>query len=96
MLGKLINTYHVYTARMSLALNGSSVLQHFEHSNAIEIRYRIMFDFYPGLPHLLTISKHEVSYLQFIPEMLAIDTFVKLCNIVVIWTHSLATHGLAL
>ena len=52
-LGKLINTCHVYTARMSPALNGSSALQRFERSNAIEIRNGIMFDFYPGLPHML-------------------------------------------
>ena len=36
---------------MSPALNGSSGLERFECSNAIEIRNRIMFDFYPGLPH---------------------------------------------
>ena len=43
--GKLINTCQVYTARMSTALNGSSALQRFERSNAIEIRNGIMFDF---------------------------------------------------
>ena len=39
---------------MSPALNGSSVIQRFEHSNAIEIRNRILltFDFYMGLPHM--------------------------------------------
>ena len=37
---------------MSPTLNGSSVLQCFEHSNAIEIRNGIMFDFYPGLPQI--------------------------------------------
>ena len=47
-----MNTYHVYTARMSPALNESAVLEFYEHSNAIEIRNRIMFDFYPGLPHV--------------------------------------------
>ena len=52
MLGKLINTCHVYTVRMSPALNGSSVLQRFECSNASEIRNGIMFDFYPELPHI--------------------------------------------
>ena len=41
--------------RMSPALNGSSALEHFEHSNASEIRNGIMFDFYPGLPHLTII-----------------------------------------
>ena len=37
---------------MSPALNGSTALQRFEHSNAVEIRNGIMFDFYPGLPHM--------------------------------------------
>jgi len=36
MLSKLINTYHVYTACMSPALNGSSALECFECSNAIK------------------------------------------------------------
>ena len=52
MLGRLINTCHVYTVHMSPAFNGSSVLQHFKRSNVIEIRDEIMFDFYPGLPHI--------------------------------------------
>jgi len=38
---------------MSPTPNGSSALQHFEHGNAIEIRNGVMFDFYPGLPHML-------------------------------------------
>ena len=37
---------------MSPTLNGSSALQHFEYSNAVKIRNRIMFDFYLGLPHI--------------------------------------------
>ena len=32
--------------------NGSSALQRFERGNALEIRNGIMFDFYPGLPHI--------------------------------------------
>ena len=52
MLGKLINTCHIYTARMSPVLNGSTALQRFERSKAIEIQNRIMFNFYPGLPHM--------------------------------------------
>ena len=43
---------------MSPALNGSSALQRFERSNAIEIRNGIMFDFYPGLPQMYS------NYLQ--------------------------------
>ena len=41
---------------MSPALNGSSALQRFERSDAIKIRNRIMFDFYPGLSHMLSVS----------------------------------------
>ena len=31
---------------------GSTALQRFECDNAVEIRDRIMLDFYPGLPHI--------------------------------------------
>ena len=47
-----MNTYHIYTVHMSPTLNGSFALECFERSNAIEIRNGIMFDFYPGLPHM--------------------------------------------
>ena len=60
MPGKVINTCHVYTVRMSPALNGSSTLEHFEHSNVSEIRNGIMFDFYPGLPHVFPMWKGGV------------------------------------
>ena len=52
-LGKLMNTYHIYTARLSPTFSRSSALEHFERSNASEIRNKIMFDFYLGLPHML-------------------------------------------
>ena len=35
-----------------LTLNGSIVLRFFEYDNTVEICTRIMFDFYPGLPHM--------------------------------------------
>ena len=38
---------------MSPALKGSSVLQYFEHGNTVEIHNGKMFDFYPGLPHMM-------------------------------------------
>ena len=44
-----IHTSTLYKARMSPVLNGSSAIRHFKHSNAIEIRDRITFDFYTGL-----------------------------------------------
>ena len=37
---------------MSPALNGSAALQRFKCGNAVEIHNGIMFDFYPGLPHM--------------------------------------------
>ena len=37
---------------MSPALNGSSTPERFKCSNVSEIRNGIMFDFYPGLPHM--------------------------------------------
>ena len=42
----------VYEVRMSPALNGSSAIRRFKHSDAIEIRDGITFDFYTGLPHI--------------------------------------------
>ena len=41
---------------LSPALNGSSEIQRFEHSDVIEIRDGIIFDFYmyTGLPHLFS------------------------------------------
>ena len=40
---------------MSPILSGSSALQRFEFGNTVEIRNRIMFDFYLGLPHYVFI-----------------------------------------
>ena len=37
---------------MSSALSGSLALQHVKFSNVLEIRNGIIFDFYPGLPHI--------------------------------------------
>ena len=51
-LSKLMNTWYVYSARMSPTPNGSSVLQRFERGCALEIRNKIMSDFYLGLPHI--------------------------------------------
>ena len=60
-LCKLMNTWHIYTACMGPTPNGSSALQRFERSNALEIRNRIMFNFYPGLPHMYSISSSPDS-----------------------------------
>ena len=37
---------------MSPALNRSSAIRRYEHSDTIEIRDRITFDFYTGMPHI--------------------------------------------
>ena len=37
---------------MSPALSGSSAIWHFEGNDAIEIRDKITFDFYTGLPQM--------------------------------------------
>ena len=37
---------------MSPTLNRSSALQHFECDNVVEIRNKIILDFYLGLPHM--------------------------------------------
>ena len=47
---------------MSPALNGSSTLERFERSNAREIRNEIMFDFYPGLPHMGIFEVRNNNY----------------------------------
>ena len=53
---------------MSPALNGSSVIQRFKHSNAIEPHYRITFDFYTGLSHVwqsqIEIGYYSVTYFE--------------------------------
>ena len=40
------------SVHVSPAFNGSTALQCFECGNGVEIRNGIMFDFYPGLPHM--------------------------------------------
>ena len=56
-------------ARMSPALNGSSAIRRFEHSDAIEIRNGITFDFYMGLPHIYhLIQENYVAIGQLVNE----------------------------
>ena len=51
-LCKFMNTWRVYTTRMSPTPNRSSALQCFQRGYALEILNRIMFDSYPGLTHI--------------------------------------------
>ena len=55
---------------MSPVLNGSSVIWHFERSNAIKIRDRIIFNFYMGLPHMYTLSSSSLSPSLLLPSSL--------------------------
>ena len=63
---------------MSLTPNGSSVLQRFECSCALEIRNGIMFDFYPGLSHVchvtyIILPPAECSFEEYIIHELQIQ-----------------------
>ena len=49
---------------MSPALNGSSAIRHFKHSNAIETCDGITFDFYRGLPCIVGLWFHIVKVLK--------------------------------
>ena len=53
MLCKYVDNCCVYTARLSSTLNGSSEISRFKRRDPIEIRDRIMFVFYSGLPHIV-------------------------------------------
>ena len=48
---RYMNTWYVYVARMSPALNGSLSLLCFKRSNTVELYNRIMLNFYPRLPY---------------------------------------------
>ena len=50
---------------MSPALNQSSALERFECGNAIKICNGIMFDFYPGLPHMVNFLLYALVTLEF-------------------------------
>ena len=57
VLRRFIRYSRICEARMSPALNGSSVIWRFKHSNTIEIRDEITFEIYVGLPHILYMFK---------------------------------------
>ena len=48
----LIRATHLQSTYMSRALNGSSAIQCFKCSDAIEICNKIILNFYMGLPHI--------------------------------------------
>ena len=59
---RCVNMVSIHKFTQSPSLNGSSVLEHFNSSNAIEIRNEIMFDFYPGLPHMAYNTQYRLIY----------------------------------
>ena len=57
VLRRFIRYSRICEARMSPALNGSSVIRRFKHSNTVEICDGISFEIYMGLPHILYMFK---------------------------------------
>ena len=53
---------------MSPAHNGSTALQRFESSNKFAIRNGIMFNFYPGLPHILIVAQFRIQLAMIQPD----------------------------
>ena len=78
MLCRFIRYSYIYEARMSSALNGSSTIQHFKGSDAIEIHDGITFDFYTGLPrmHSTCIPKPTESH-QTLPSPCVIPKAIR-------------------
>ena len=53
----------------------------FEHGNTVEIHKGIRFDFYPGLPHIVTLSPIYSSYWQYsMSSVRSISVFLKNCS----------------
>ena len=62
VLCKLMNTWHVYIARMSLTLNGSSALQ---PSNGVKrLKYATENGFSLGLPHVVSVVRIPYVFLD--------------------------------
>ena len=60
---RLIRYSCIFVVRMNPALNESAALQHFERSNTVKICNGIMFNFYPGLPHMWRQKSHISQFL---------------------------------
>ena len=52
--------------QMGPTLNTSSAIQHFERGDVIEIQNGMIFDFYPGLPHM---KKFHKTYSQAVTQL---------------------------
>ena len=60
---------------LSLGLNGSSAIRRFECGDAIEIRGRIILDFYTGLPQIFQSFQHPL-----VPACLHTDLIPTVCT----------------
>ena len=58
---------------MSPALNGSSAIRPFKHSNAIEFRDGITFNFYTGTPTYVI----RTQYIQIVNNKSALAVYIK-------------------
>ena len=64
---------------MSPALNGSSAIRRFKHSEAIEIRDGITFDLYTGLLHIVVSKFWQQPYMVGGAYERDKNTSVRLC-----------------
>ena len=62
-LHRFIRYSCIYEARMSPALNRSSVVWRFKHSNVTEIHDGMIFNFYMGLSHIGNIGRLWYRYI---------------------------------
>ena len=85
-LRRCVRYSFIYEAHMSKALNESSALQHLECGNVIKICNGIMFDFYPGMPHLQTcfFQKYQTTIIwEYSCNLLSLSSMetVAFCNL---------------
>ena len=74
---------------MSPAINGSSAIWLFKHSNAIRITWnRITFDFYTGLPHAVVVDFTKENNYSLVPVKklnIPVESVVAGCYCMVQW-----------
>ena len=83
-----------YKAHLSPVLNGCLEILHFERSDAIEIRDRVMFVFYSGLPHYgIMVVKWIVDC--FIHRIYSQSCFClpSLCSVCLYWALLTSTFS---
>ena len=93
MLCGLVRYSCIYEAHTSPALNGSSAIWHFKHSDVMKIRNRII-DFYIGLPHIHTylpiyVHKYMHKYIcTYIQHTYIHTTYIHTYNIHTTYIHT--------